>query len=215
MIKLLQAFKKQLAGMDELRYAWFTSFNINIEFIETYLLPAVLGMEPPRNRMDYEHFQLALNEKGKVHFQLPFSRDGDSLDSEPANDVQVVINAERQDISYFRLFQAMHQYSQKLDAIRNGAELDRWVFGRPGSLLELVNKARERIAASNGAIFEWFLAQEVQLLCRRAKARKGELRSEIGSDRWNALKLELPPLPVGIPEGYLQMIRKGCGYGGQ
>jgi hypothetical protein len=62
-IKLLQAFKKQVADLDELKYAWFTSFNINIEFIENYLLPAILGMEPPRNRMDYEHFQLALNEK--------------------------------------------------------------------------------------------------------------------------------------------------------
>jgi hypothetical protein len=72
------------------------------------------------------------SDDGRVQFRLPISRDSDSLDCDPVADVQVVISAEQQGISYFRLFQAMHQYTQKLDAIKSSAELDRWVFGRPG-----------------------------------------------------------------------------------
>lgn len=49
-MKLLTAFKEQLKALGQLRYVWFTSFNINIEFIETYLLPAVLDMEQPKTR---------------------------------------------------------------------------------------------------------------------------------------------------------------------
>jgi len=63
-MKLLNAFREQLKSLGKLRYVWFTSFNINIKFIETYLLPAVLEMEQPKNRMDYEHFQLALTASG-------------------------------------------------------------------------------------------------------------------------------------------------------
>lgn len=62
-MKLLTAFKEQLKELGDLRYVWLTSFNINIEFIETYLLPAVLNMEQPKTRMDYEHFQITLTEK--------------------------------------------------------------------------------------------------------------------------------------------------------
>jgi len=68
-MKLLGEFRQQLESLGELRYAWFTSFNINIEFIESYLLPAILEMDPPRNRMDYEHIQLALNDK-KIDFRV-------------------------------------------------------------------------------------------------------------------------------------------------
>lgn len=68
-MKLLGEFKEQLKSLGELKYAWFTSFNINIEFIETYLLPAALDMDPPKNRMDYEHLQLALNDK-KIDFRI-------------------------------------------------------------------------------------------------------------------------------------------------
>jgi len=68
-MKLLGEFNQQLDSLDEIRYAWFTSFNINIEFIESYLLPAVLGMDPPKNRLDYEYFQLALNDK-EIDFRV-------------------------------------------------------------------------------------------------------------------------------------------------
>ena len=63
-MKLLESFKEQIKSLGELKYAWFTSFNINIAFIETYVLPAVLEEEPPKNRLDYERLQLALNDSG-------------------------------------------------------------------------------------------------------------------------------------------------------
>lgn len=63
-MNLLTEFRKQLAELGKLEIVWFTSFNSNIEFIETYLLPAVLDADPPRNRLDYEHFQLTLTRLG-------------------------------------------------------------------------------------------------------------------------------------------------------
>lgn len=62
-MKLLQAFKDQLSLLGPLKRVWFTSFNINTDFIETYLLPTILKMDAPRNRMDYESFQMELTQK--------------------------------------------------------------------------------------------------------------------------------------------------------
>lgn len=62
-MKLLDAFKQQLDKLGDVRRVWLTTFNLNIGFVETYLLPAVLGMDQPRNRMDYESFQSYLVEK--------------------------------------------------------------------------------------------------------------------------------------------------------
>lgn len=62
-MKLLQAFKDQLSLLGPLKRVWFTSFNISTDFIETYLLPAILKMDAPRNRMDYESFQMELTQK--------------------------------------------------------------------------------------------------------------------------------------------------------
>lgn len=61
---LLKTFASQLAACGDLKRVWLTSFNIDIEFIETYILPTVLGAEIPRTRMDYEALQLELNERG-------------------------------------------------------------------------------------------------------------------------------------------------------
>ncbi len=66
-MNLLKEFRAQLATLGKLEVAWFTSFNSNIEFIETYLLPAVLDADPPRNRLDYEHFQLTLTLSSLPH----------------------------------------------------------------------------------------------------------------------------------------------------
>lgn len=63
-MKLLNAFAEQVKYLGNLKRVWLTSFCIDIEFIETYLLPAVLGAETPRTRMDYEALQLVLNEQG-------------------------------------------------------------------------------------------------------------------------------------------------------
>lgn len=64
-MKLLNAFAEQVKTCGKLKRVWLTSFCIDIEFIETYLLPTVLGADDiPRTRMDYEALQLVLNEQG-------------------------------------------------------------------------------------------------------------------------------------------------------
>ncbi|WP_020655805.1 phospholipase D family protein [Massilia niastensis] len=59
-MKLLAELQKQVSGMGKLRHAWFTSFNADIEFVETYILPATIGANPPRNRLEYEQLQQEL-----------------------------------------------------------------------------------------------------------------------------------------------------------
>ena len=49
--------------MGDLRRAWFTSFNTDIEFVETYVLPTTLGANTPRNRLEYEQLQQELTKK--------------------------------------------------------------------------------------------------------------------------------------------------------
>lgn len=61
-MKLLDEFKEQLNQLGDIKRVWLTSFNINIDFIESNILPAVLGMESPKSRMDYEAFQKELND---------------------------------------------------------------------------------------------------------------------------------------------------------
>lgn len=63
-MKLLAELQKQVSGMGGLRYAWFTSFNADIEFIETYVLPTTLGANTPRIRLEYEQLQQELTNKG-------------------------------------------------------------------------------------------------------------------------------------------------------
>jgi len=63
-MKLLSAFHKQIDAVGSVQRVWFTSFVINVEFIETYLLPAILGMDTPKLRMDYEGMQQVLGERG-------------------------------------------------------------------------------------------------------------------------------------------------------
>jgi len=63
-MKLLEQFREHVAGLGEIRRAWFTSFNLNIPFFETHLLPALLNTDVPTNRLDYEVMQLMLAERG-------------------------------------------------------------------------------------------------------------------------------------------------------
>jgi hypothetical protein len=59
-MKLLEAFRRQLDELGDVRRVWLTTFSLRIEFVEKYLLPAVLGMDVPRNRLDYEGIQQEL-----------------------------------------------------------------------------------------------------------------------------------------------------------
>lgn len=69
-MKLLNELKAQLATLGEIKRVWLTSFNINISFIETHLLPAVLGLEePPKNRSEFERLQFDLTRK-KIDFRI-------------------------------------------------------------------------------------------------------------------------------------------------
>nr|WP_213712923.1 phospholipase D family protein [Cedecea lapagei] len=68
-MKLLEAFKKQISQMGKLKHVWLTTFNLDIAFVETWVLPAVLGIDPPVSRMDYEALQRAMNESG-IDFRI-------------------------------------------------------------------------------------------------------------------------------------------------
>jgi hypothetical protein len=61
-VKLLAELQKQVGKLGSLRCAWFTSFNMDIEFVETYVLPALLGANTPRTRLEYELLQHQLTQ---------------------------------------------------------------------------------------------------------------------------------------------------------
>lgn len=65
-MKLLDEFRQQVRALGPLRRAWFTTFNLDIPFFETHVLPELLqgDADPPANRMDYENMQLQLAERG-------------------------------------------------------------------------------------------------------------------------------------------------------
>lgn len=152
-----------------------------------------------------------------VPFRIPTSQSSDSLADEFIEASQVDTSPTAGDISYFRLFQATHQYGEKLKAIKSVPELNSWIFTRPGCLMELVEKTRNKVAAGKPTPFNWFLAQEVQTLCRKAERRRRELgktEDSLPKSRWDELHLDLPPLPAGIQRDYVEMIQKECGYVG-
>lgn len=63
-MKLLEKLKRSVTSMRPLQRAWFTTFNLDIEFLETFVLPATIGAEPPRSRIEFEQLQQALTDKG-------------------------------------------------------------------------------------------------------------------------------------------------------
>lgn len=147
-----------------------------------------------------------------VPFRIPASQNSESLADE-----FIEASPTAGDISYFRLFQATHQYGEKLKAIKSVTELNSWVFTRPGCLVELVEKTREKVSAGESTPFNWFLAQEVRTLCHKAAKRRRELgktEDSLPKSRWDELILDLPSLPAGIQRDYVEMIQKECGYAG-
>ena len=63
-MKLLDSYKAHIEALCEndqrITKAWFTTFNLNLDFFERYLVSPLVGHEPPRNALDYEHLQAAL-----------------------------------------------------------------------------------------------------------------------------------------------------------
>lgn len=152
-----------------------------------------------------------------IPFRIPVSQNSESLADDYKDASQVDVAQTAGDISYFRLFQATHQYNEKLKGIKSVVELNSWVFSRPGCLVELVEKTREKVKSGEPTPFNWFLAQEVQTLCHTAERRRRELGKtddSLPKSRWNELQLNQPPLPAGIQRDYVEMIQKECGYAG-
>lgn len=65
-MKLLDSYKAQIdalcANGQRITKAWFTTFNLNLDFFERYVLPLLAngGTYPPRNAFDFENLQVAL-----------------------------------------------------------------------------------------------------------------------------------------------------------
>jgi len=63
-MKLLEELAEQIKELGSIKRVWFTTFNLNLEFFERHVLPTILQMDKPKNRIDYELMQQRLN--GKV-----------------------------------------------------------------------------------------------------------------------------------------------------
>jgi hypothetical protein len=59
--KMVDALRQQIQTLGTLKRAWFTSFNLNVDFFECHVLSTLLEMEPPRSRIDFELMQQKLN----------------------------------------------------------------------------------------------------------------------------------------------------------
>jgi hypothetical protein len=62
-MKLLKNYHDNVSKLresGEITKAWFTTFNINLDFFERYLLAPLVGMDLPRNQLDFELLQQAL-----------------------------------------------------------------------------------------------------------------------------------------------------------
>ncbi|CAM3684211.1 hypothetical protein [Polaromonas hydrogenivorans] len=69
-MKLLEELKRQVAELGPLKRVWLTSFNLSIEFVETYLLPILVGeTKLPTGRLDFEALQLELQER-KIEIRI-------------------------------------------------------------------------------------------------------------------------------------------------
>ena len=75
----------------KIRKVWMTTFNIDISFVEKYILPVLVDMECPRNLMDYESMQQKLFDQ-KIDFRLfcdqrILSGDSDKLTTIPIHTI--------------------------------------------------------------------------------------------------------------------------------
>lgn len=126
-------------------------------------------------------------------------------------------------ISYFRLFQSILAYQQKLTGLERLETLDHQVFSWPGCLLELASKTQEELTKPGREVFNWLLAKEVHALCETAQARRSLLILKakerepdyvaVPLDRWRELAFELPASPNGVSQDYMEFVRKQWAYG--
>lgn len=83
-MKLISEFRKQIdrLGVDNIRQAWFTSFNLSPHFVETYILQALAGQNERMSSIaDYEALQQKLLDQD---IDIRFFSDPSAIDpSEP------------------------------------------------------------------------------------------------------------------------------------
>jgi hypothetical protein len=82
MTRLLDAFEEQVRNLRDLgplRKAWFTTFSLNVGFLEGYILPILAGEERPKAAIEFDNLQAAL-----------FPIDGPSLDLKIFHDVRAL-----------------------------------------------------------------------------------------------------------------------------
>lgn len=65
-MQMIDSFKQAIKQVGKVEKVWLTSFTIDIEFIETYLLPIIVddANNKPRTHMDYERLQQLYVEAG-------------------------------------------------------------------------------------------------------------------------------------------------------
>lgn len=77
-MKLLAELKKMIGQMDGIRRAWFTTFNLNLSFVERYILPALISQEEvPRTARDFEMIMQIVHEN---NMDVRFFCDGRMLE---------------------------------------------------------------------------------------------------------------------------------------
>ncbi len=118
-------------------------------------------------------------------------------------------------ISYFRLFQATEEYATRIKSVNSADELNIWVFKSPSCLQDLCAKSKQKIENAEPSVFNWFLANEVNLLVELALKRRSQLgarENPIPKSRWDALAVPVPILPFAIDKDYVDLMMQECGY---
>lgn len=59
-MKMLESFSKQIKKFSKIEKVWFTTFSLNIGFLEKYVLPEIIGSNQPKSMSDYEILEQSL-----------------------------------------------------------------------------------------------------------------------------------------------------------
>lgn len=121
-------------------------------------------------------------------------------------------------LSYFRLFQAIEHFRERLNAVTETVQLEKWLFGYPGCLQELAAKTRQQLQGSQPSVFNWFLAQEVNSLYDQAvRSYRSYERRKPAQELWSTLRVVPPKLPRGLEKhlDYLRCVEQECDYARQ
>ncbi len=89
-MKLLAELKKMIGQMDGIKRAWFTTFNLNLSFVERYILPALISQEEvPRTARDFEMIMQIIHEK---NMDVRFFCDGRMLEMDEGKKTTVDVH---------------------------------------------------------------------------------------------------------------------------